>query len=363
MGFQRNEGGEHATFLIRLLLLLIQKTPEGGATLEDIRELYAEEKGSMPSDKSIQRAIRTLNMIFDPSSTDEDSQYRTPRNQLPVRAQSVMQNGEKIRHFTFHRMLTSEKEANSDKAAQVLFHFYPQQRHMQTEDFEQVFALLTASLGQQGKNGEKLRHSIESFIFVSGFTPAESRENLRKMLQLFQAFRRQKRVRFQYTSATSGEKTAGREVNPYGLISRNGTWYLVGHCHFANSVRIFRIDHIQRLAIVENSTYTVPGDYSLVKKYGPLWGIWTSPTATENIQLHVSACIASNFETVRYHSSQKVQKNDDGSLEVRFTLGGAREMVSWLMGFGPNVKVVEPTWLREEVVENAKRLLQQYEQA
>ena len=362
MGFQRNEGGEHATFLIRFLLLLIQKTPEGGATLNDIQELYADEKGSIPSDKSIQRAIRTLNLIFDPSSTDEDSQYRTPRNQLPVRAKSTVQNGEKVRHFTFHRMLASEKEANTDKAAQVLLQLYPQQRHMQIEDFEQTFALLTASLGQQGKSGGQLRHNIESFIFVSGFTPAESRENLRKMLQLFQGFRRQKRVRFQYTSAASGEKTTGREVNPYGLISRNGTWYLVGHCHAANSVRIFRIDHIERLTIVENSMYTVPADYSLEKKYGPLWGIWTSPTATENIRLQVSAAIASNFETVRYHSSQKVQKNDDGSLEVRFTVGGAQEMVSWLMGFGPNVKVLEPAWLRVEVVENAKRLLQEYEQ-
>ena len=42
MSFSRNEGGEHTTFLIRLLLLLIQRTPEGGATLEDIRQVYAE---------------------------------------------------------------------------------------------------------------------------------------------------------------------------------------------------------------------------------------------------------------------------------------------------------------------------------
>ena len=361
MGFQRNEGGEHATFLIRFLLLLIQKTPESGATLDDIRELYADEKGSIPSDKSVQRAIRTLNFIFDPNSEEDDAELRTPRSQLPIRSASVIENGNRVRRFTFHRLLNSEKESNTDKAAQVLFHLYPQQLQMQTDDFERIFALLTASLGQQGASSAQLRLNIERFIFVSGFTPAETRENLRKMLQLFQAFRRQKRVRFHYTSASCGEKTPGREANPYGLVSRNGVWYMVGHCHNANEVRIFRIDHISRLTILENSSYKVPADYSLAKKYGPLWGIWTSPTPVEKIRLKVSESIASNFETIRYHSSQAVQKNIDGSLNVSFTVGGAQEMVPWLLGFGANVKVLEPAWLRYELMENAKQLLQQYE--
>ena len=226
-----------------------------------------------------------------------------------------------------------------------------------------MFALLTASLGQQGSGGRQLRSNIERFIFVSGFTPAESRENLRKMLQIFQAFRRQKRVRFHYTSASCGEKTEGREVNPYGLVSRSGVWYLVGHCHNANDMRIFRVDHIARLTILENSIFKVPEGFSMAKKYGPLWGIWTSPTPVEKIRIQVSAAIATNFETIRYHSSQEVLKNQDGSLEIRFTLGGAQEMAPWLLGFGSNVKVLEPAWLRDEMVETAKHMLQQYDSA
>ena len=361
MGFTRNEGGEHATFLIRLLLLLVQRTPEGGATLADMRQLYAEEKGGVPSDKSIQRAIRTLNFIFDPNTEEEDAQFRTPRSQLPIRSVSTVEVGERVRRFTFHRSLTAEKESNVDKAASALFQFYPQQRQMQTEEFEQMLALLTASLGQQGGGASQLRRNLERFIFVSGFTPAESRENLRTMLQLFQAFRRQNRVRFHYTSASCGEKTKGREVNPYGLVSRNGVWYMVGYCLDAKDMRIFRIDHIARLTILENSNYKVPEEFSLIKKYGSLWGIWTSPSPIETVRLQVHADIASNFETIRYHSSQEVQKNPDGSLEVRFTVGGAREMVPWLLGLGRNIKVFEPAWLREELVKSAKEMLCQYE--
>ena len=360
----REKGGEHVTFLFRLLTMLIEKTPEGGATVGDIQNLYEAAKGSPPSEKIIQRAIHRLNYIFDPNSADEDAMFRTPRNQLPVRSASTTMGGERIRRFTFHHSLAADKEAGSEKAAQALFQIYPQQRQMQTEDFEKLFDLLASNLGYKDSGGGQLRNNIEQFVFVSGFTPAESRNNLQSMVRIFQAFRKKKRVRFQYTSASTGEKTAAREVDPYGLISRHGVWYLVGHCHNQNSVRIFRIDHIARLTIVENSTYKVPADYSLVRKYGSLWGIWTEsekPPGTELVRLHVAAPIASHFDTVRYHSSQTVRKNSDGSLEVCFNVGGAREMVPWLMGWAEHVKVLEPAWLRDEVVESAKRLLQQYE--
>lgn len=365
MSVKRDEGGEHVTFLFRLLLLLIQKTPEGGASISDIQRIYESAKNSdPPSGKIIQRAIRRLNYIFDPNSADKDPLFRTPRNQLPVRGTSTLIGGERVRRFSFHRLLTSGKEPDTDKAAQVLFQLYPQQRQMQQEDFGRMFDLLAVSLGKQGASGGQLRSNIDQFIFVSGFTPAKSRQNLHNMLQIFQAFRRQKRVRFQYTSASTGEKSDTREVNSYGLISRHGVWYLIGHCHSANAMRIFRIDHIERLGIVENSTYKIPADFSLEKMYGPLWGIWTEaakPPIREQVRLHVSASIASHFDTIRYHSSQVVLKNTDGSLEVKFAVGGVQEMVPWLMGWGAHVKVLEPVWLRNEVVTNAKKLLQQYE--
>ena len=364
MGFVRNEGGEHATFLIRLLLLLMQKTPDGGATIDDIRGIYADvKKSGPPSDKSIQRAIHKLNYIFDPSSADEDLQFRTPHERLPVRTVISMQGGKRVRRFTFQGLLTPERETDVDKTAKLMLHLYPQQRQMQTEDFEKMFELLAASIGKQSNDGGRMRDDIERFVFVSGFSPTESRQNLQRMLQIFQAFRRQKKVRFQYTSASTGEKSAMREVSSYGLVSRHGVWYLVGHCHSANAMRIFRIDHIARITIVENSIYTIPTGYSLSRTYGALWGIWTEsekPAVTERVELHVAAAISSHFDTIRYHASQEVRKNTDGSLKAVFTVGGAREMLPWLLGWGACVKVLEPEWLRDEVVNSAKKLLEQY---
>lgn len=87
------------------------------------------------------------------------------------------------------------------------------------------------------------------------------------------------------------------------------------------------------------------------------WGIWTESEkrlGTELVRLQVAAPISSHFGTVRYHLSQKVRNNPDGSLEVDFNVGGAHEMVPWLMGWAEHVKVLEPAWLRDELVESAK---------
>src|SRR5690606_1659404 len=48
-----------------------------------------------------------------------------------------------------------------------------------------------------------------------------------------------------------------------------------------------------------------------------------------------------------FHPSQEMEERPDGSLEVRFTAGGLREMCWHLFTWGRHVEVVEPAELRE----------------
>lgn len=69
-----------------------------------------------------------------------------------------------------------------------------------------------------------------------------------KLAELEQAIRFRKRAIFDYTSAAQGESTK-REVDPYGLVSKENTWHLVGWCHLRRGVRTFRLDRMGTLAI------------------------------------------------------------------------------------------------------------------
>lgn len=57
--------------LVKILLTIMEKTPNGGATMEDLKEAYQETRGSTPSNKTIYRSIRRLNLIFNPLAYGE----------------------------------------------------------------------------------------------------------------------------------------------------------------------------------------------------------------------------------------------------------------------------------------------------
>lgn len=49
--------------LVKILLTIMEKTPDGGATMEDLKDAYQETRGSTPSNKTIYRSIRRLRKV------------------------------------------------------------------------------------------------------------------------------------------------------------------------------------------------------------------------------------------------------------------------------------------------------------
>jgi predicted DNA-binding transcriptional regulator YafY len=69
------------------------------------------------------------------------------------------------------------------------------------------------------------------------------------LLDVSEAVTLRRSVEMQYRAET-GEETS-RVVDPYGVATRAGLWYLVGFCHLRDGMRMFRLERIQALAITE----------------------------------------------------------------------------------------------------------------
>jgi proteasome accessory factor B len=54
--------------------------------------------------------------------------------------------------------------------------------------------------------------------------------------------------KFSYHSLWRNEKNT-RKVDPYGLVCRHGTWFLVGYCHLRDAIRVFHLDRIGDLEV------------------------------------------------------------------------------------------------------------------
>jgi len=65
-------------------------------------------------------------------------------------------------------------------------------------------------------------------------------------------------VRLRYRSARS--QATERIFNPYGVVYHEGFWYTIGYCHLRQGQRLFRLDRILRVELLDE-TFSHPADF------------------------------------------------------------------------------------------------------
>ena len=61
-----------------------------------------------------------------------------------------------------------------------------------------------------------------------------------------------------------------------------------------------------------------------------------------------------------WHESQKAKRNGDGSLELSFQVAGLDEIKRWVLSFGPETRVLEPTKFKDMIRAELQESLGQY---
>ena len=44
-----------------------------------------------------------------------------------------------------------------------------------------------------------------------------------------------------------------RDFDPYGVVSRDGVWYTIGYCHLRQGQRLFRLDRIVQVTLLNEA--------------------------------------------------------------------------------------------------------------
>ena len=67
------------------------------------------------------------------------------------------------------------------------------------------------------------------------------------------------------------------------------------------------------------------------------------------------------MEETIWHPSQVLEKQADGSVIVMLKVFYTYELVTWILGWGEKVEVLEPAELRQEVLQTAKATVRIYQ--
>jgi predicted DNA-binding transcriptional regulator YafY len=95
----------------------------------------------------------------------------------------------------------------------------------------------------------QVRALQETVSIAAGRPQAPARSEA--LLTLAAAVGEQRSVRLRYSSGLSRETK--REVDPYGVMHREGYWYAVGHCHLREGMRLFRLDRVLEAEMLEET--------------------------------------------------------------------------------------------------------------
>jgi len=357
--------GRSPEALVKILVTVIEKTPSGGATLDDIKEAYldAKETSDPPADRTIYRNIRRINELFDPAAYTAQGQQGKKKDSgtMPLTIRSKRDGSGKTRYLYSGKRLISSIE--SSQALTLILGLYSQQKGILKDHFEKVIGSLLQDVMSRKGSDQSFFGDIDEHIHVSGHGPVEPKKLLRRISEIIRAIENCKVVRIEYVRTYDGAKR-DREVEPYGLVCRHGSWYLVGLCRWQNKRRIYQLDQVRRLKVEESSVFKRPAGLSMTGIFKDAWGIWNvdddRAAAVETVRLKVKKGAAERFGAVSFHDSQQVKPLPGREAEVTFRVSGAGEMIPWLMSWGQVVEVMEPQWLREQLLKGLQKTIKTY---
>lgn len=166
----------------------------------------------------------------------------------------------------------------------------------------------------------------------------------------------QRRVRMTYQRW--GNQTVDREVDPYGLVLKAGTWYFVG------SGRTYRVSRVQSLQTLPD-TFERPADFDLAR----YWAEWSERFEArmygERITVRMTrAGLDKTQYLLRGYQARVIRQLDpQPGEEFGFPTESTRHAVADLLKFGADVEVLAPNELRHELVGTIKAMQDVYNDA
>lgn len=139
-------------------------------------------------------------------------------------------------------------------------------------------------------------------------------------------------------------------VDPYGLVLYQYGLYLVGYSHRAKDSRTFAVERIKDVEVTEDM-FELPKSFSLEKLFEHGFGLIEEPP--QEVKIWISPEWAYFVKERKWHSTQTLRPQKDGSVILTMKCGGLDELTAWILSLGPDAKVLGP----QELVDKVSRLL------
>ena len=193
-----------------------------------------------------------------------------------------------------------------------------------------------------------LRHRLTNLLSTVAVTMSESKSLIRQ----WRLLRQLADARVGYTVK---ELLADMSVS-IETIRRD----LIAWSSRRGEIRTYKMDRIEDMHSTKLPA-AVPQNFDLAEWLEHSFGVFRiGSTELQTIRIHFARDVAQYVQESRWHGSQQLTPQPDGSLIAEFSLPDTQEIKRWIMSFGVNATVLDPHELVEEIQNDLRQMLRLY---
>jgi predicted DNA-binding transcriptional regulator YafY len=172
-----------------------------------------------------------------------------------------------------------------------------------------------------------------------------------------QATQERRHIEMEYFSMRRGARTH-RRVAPYKVWFYNETFYVIGYCELRREIRLFAVDRIERLEILD-TRFEPPEGFDANAFMQASFGVFQGETV--QVRIHFAPSVAGYIEERLWHPTQSLAHQSDGGLIFEARVAGLEEIKYWVLKWGAGATALEPAALRAAVAEEVRQMAANYD--
>lgn len=143
-----------------------------------------------------------------------------------------------------------------------------------------------------------------------------------------------------------------RTLDPYGLLLREGFWYVIGHDHGHGEVRTYRVDRIEdEVRVSPELRFERPADFDVRAAFpadAKLLG--EADDGAREADVAVEPPLAAVVRAELGADAER-ERRDDGTIVFRVPCANREAFRSWVLGLGLHAEVLAPSEVRADLVD------------
>lgn len=145
-----------------------------------------------------------------------------------------------------------------------------------------------------------------------------------------------------------------RSTEPLQLLFKEYTWYLKAYCRDRKAMRMFKVFRMKRVQLTEEEFCQDAGRYL---EYEEPADNPADKSADITVVLRIDASEA--YRIYDRFEEDEIAEEDDGFL-IRMNCMVDDWVYGLILSFGPSAEVLEPVWMRSEVEQRLRQMINKY---